>query len=180
MRLKLKDIKGGGLEQAYSCSLLDFPDLFVISEDGGPSFREPFTFDLRLQQTGKFVEVDGHLEAVVALKCGRCLQCFEHPLSEDFSLTFVPQGDEGEIEEEVELEADELGLITYKDEILELHDPLQEQLLMAVPISPICNTSCRGLCLECGSDLNREKCGCIKKIFNNKFTALANVDFKKP
>jgi uncharacterized protein len=179
VQLELKDIKGGELEQEYSCSLVDFPELNLFTEDGGPRFREPMVFKLRLQQTGKFVEVDGHLDAVVALSCGRCLQDFDLSLSESFSVTFVPRRKDNETDEEVELEADELGLVSYDDETLELRDTLQEQLLMAVPISPLCKKTCKGLCPECGTNLNIETCNCTRKPFNNKFTALAAMEFKK-
>jgi len=178
VRLELKDIKGGVLEQEYSCTLADFPELSAITEDGGPKFGEPLTFQLRLQQTGRFVEVDGHLDALVMLQCGRCLQSFEQSLSESFALTFAPRGQDNKLEEEVELEAVELGLIVYEDDILELQDPLQEQLLMAIPINPVCSEACQGLCPECGGNLNTVKCDCIKKVFNNKFNVLADINFK--
>ena len=179
MRLELEDIKGGELEQEYTCSLTDFPDLVVIADDGGPKFSEPLLFKLRFQRTGQFVEADGHLDAIVEMKCGRCLQGFKQSLADSFALTFVPQLKDNETEEEVELETAELGLIAYADDVLELQEPLQEQLLMAVPISPVCKASCRGLCPECGIDLNSEKCDCTRKPFNNKFNILSNIDFKK-
>jgi uncharacterized protein len=179
VRLELKHIKGGALEQEYSCSLMEFPDLIEIAEDGGPKFSEPLVFHLRFQRSGQFVEVDVRLDAVVDLQCGRCLQRFERSLSESFALTFVPQLKQCETEDEVELEADELGLIPYEDEILELQEALQEQLLMAVPISPLCKTSCQGLCPVCGTNLNAEKCDCVRKPFNNKFVVLDKIDFKK-
>ena len=179
MQLELKDIKGGELEQEYSCSLADFPELNLFAEDGGPRFSEPLVFNLRLQKTGKFVEVDGHLDAVVGLTCGRCLQDYEQSLSESFSVTFVPQREDSETDEERELDADELGLVSYVDETLELRDTLQEQLLLSVPISPLCKRACKGLCPECGANLNLEGCNCTRKPFNNKFTALAGMEFKK-
>lgn len=179
MHLDLKDIKGGGLEQAYSCALSDFPDLAAMAEGDGPVFDEPLTFELHFQRTGQFVEVDGSFAAIVGLKCGRCLQDFKLPIAESFTLTFVPQGDDADSDEEVELEAEDLGLTPYTEETLELRDPLQEQLLMAIPISPLCQESCRGLCPECGNNLNIEACHCIRKPFNNKFTALAGMNFKK-
>ncbi len=179
MRLELKDIKRGWLEQAYSCSLSDFPELIELAVEDGPEFSEPLAFQLRFQQTGKFVTVDGHFDAVVRLKCGRCLQRFEQILSESFALTFVPELKKCETEEEVELEVDDMSLIAYKDDILELQEPLQEQLLMSVPMNPVCSISCQGLCPECGLNLNREKCDCVKKPFNNKFTALADMNFRE-
>ena len=179
MQLELKDIKGGMLEQEYICSVVDFPDLHGISAAGGPKFDEPLVFELRFQQTGQFVAVDGHLDAVVELKCGRCLQDFKKSISESFSLTFLPLAKNGDVEEEVELEADELGLMTYVDDTLELREALQEQLLMATPISPICEISCRGLCPECGANLNVVKCSCVREPFNSKFNVLADIGLKK-
>ncbi len=179
MRLELKDIKGDGLEQAYTCTLSDFPDLVALAEEGGPVFDEPLSFALRFQRTGQFVEVDGRFDAVVGLKCGRCLQDFKQSLAEAFTLTFVPHRDDVEIDEEIELETEELGLIPYSEETLELRDPLQEQLLMAIPISPLCAESCQGLCPECGGNRNRQACDCTRKPFNNKFTALTGMNFRK-
>ena len=131
----------GVLQLSFNADDIEF-------EKDAPKFQEPLVFKLRLQRTGKYVEVDGHLDAVVGLNCGRCLQDFELSLSESFSVTFVPRGNEDEPEEEVELDADELGLVTYVDETIELHDTLQEQLLMAVPISPLCHEDCLGSCAQ--------------------------------
>ena len=179
MQLELKDIKGGALEQGYSCSLSEFPELGIIAEEGGPKFSEPLVFQLRFQRLGQLVAVDGSLNAVVKLKCGRCLEVFERPLAESFTLAFAPQQESNEGEDEVELEVDDLNLIIYKNEVLQLQNPLQEQLLMAVPISPICGASCSGLCPSCGTNLNKETCNCVRKPFNNKFNVLDSVDFKK-
>jgi len=179
VQLELKDIKGGTLEQGYSCSLSEFPELAVIAEDGGPKFSEPLVFKLRFQRLGQLVAVDGTLDAVVTLKCGRCLGSFKRSLTESFAFTFAPQPESNEDQEDVELEVDDLNLIGYKDDILQLQNPLQEQLLMVVPISLVCEASCRGLCPSCGINLNRDTCNCVRKPFNNKFNVLASVDFKK-
>ncbi len=179
MHLELNDIKEGGLEQVYACNLSDFPELLTLAASGGPVFAEPLDFSLRFQKTGTFVEVDGRFDAAVELKCGRCLQNFKLSLTESFSFTFVPRSNEDNSDEEVELDVEELGMIPYQDETLELAVPLQEQLLMAIPISPLCAESCRGLCPVCGNNLNIESCDCEREPFNNKFTALAGMNFKK-
>ncbi|MCW8858984.1 MAG: DUF177 domain-containing protein [Deltaproteobacteria bacterium] len=178
MRLELKDIKGGVLEQGYSCSLADFPELLAIAQQDGPQYKEPLEFYLRFQRTGSLVEVDGRVDAVVRLRCGRCLQIFESSISETFALTFTPQSQETE-EEDLELEVEQLGLITYQDETLELREPLQEQLLLAIPISPVCDSKCLGLCPHCGVNLNECQCSCVRKPFNNKFSVLADIALKK-
>lgn len=175
MRLELKDIKGGVLEQDYSCSVADFPELKTLAEEAELAFVEPFSFHLRFQRTGQLVELEGRVAAEIMLKCGRCLKAFKQTIAESFALTFSPVPQDDVDEEEVELAADELGLIIYQDETLDLAAPLLEQLIMAVPISPVCSSECLGLCPECGLDLNDSRCSCEKKVFNNKFSVLAGI-----
>lgn len=176
MRLELKDLKNGYLEQDVSFQAADFPVMAELAQDG-IELVAPVAFHLRLQQSGQMVEVDGRLETTIALSCGRCLQPYEKVLCSRFALTFTPYvADEQQDEEaEIELDTDELGLVYYRDECLDLLPPLQDQLVMALPIAPLCSEECRGLCPECGCDLNKETCHCEKKIFNNKFSALAGL-----
>ncbi len=179
MRLELKEIADGVLEREYRCQPEDFPVLGELAKAENVHFKGFVNFRLRLQKTGQIVEVDGTLTATAGMQCGRCLQPFEQPVKSDFALTFTPAMDEEEAAEEVELEADELGLIFYRGEVLELLDPLQEQVIMSIPIGPLCQTDCLGLCPECGCDLNVSRCDCEKRPFNNKFGALADLKIDK-
>ncbi len=177
LRFELKDIKDGCLEQDLSCSLQQLPVLAELAGQEDVRFEQPLDFRLRIQVSGQIVEVDGNFRSEVVLKCGRCLQAFQQEVSSEFSLTFTPHvADESDtVEEEVELESDELGLIFYHDELIDLLEPLQDQVIMSLPISPVCNDACLGLCMECGGNLNSEKCDCTKKLFNNKFATLASL-----
>lgn len=175
VQLELKHIKGGLLEQDYSFQVADFPEVAALARDGLASYRDPIRFHLRFQQTGRIIEVDGAVQATIDLTCARCLCPLVYPLDERFTLTFAPVAAESQDVEERELEKEELGLIPYSDDRLELLEPLQEQLLMAIPVRTLCSASCRGLCAQCGADLNREPCACEKVPFNNKFGDLAKL-----
>jgi uncharacterized protein len=179
MRLELKDIKDGYLLQELTCAASEFPVLVEMGRHEEAKITEPIQFQLRLQKSGQLVEVDGHLSTSIQLSCGRCLQAYETALASDFAFTFTPfiadDREPAENETEVELDSDELGLVFYRDEYLDLLHPLQDQLVMALPISPVCKEECKGLCTECGCNLNEKACHCIKKPFNNKFSALADL-----
>jgi len=178
VQLELKHIKGGQLEQDYSCDAGDFPDLMMLAEAGDSAYRSPIHLHLRFIQSGRMIEVAGHIQATLDLTCGCCLGTFEYELVEDFALTFVPEMEQPDLEAERELDPGELGLIPYREDRLELLTPVQEQLLMAVPMHPLCSTGCRGLCPDCGVDLNTTVCRCEKKMFNSKFGALAQFKDK--
>ncbi len=172
MQLELKHIKGGLLEQDYSCAADDFPELVVLAGAGYSAYRSPINLRLRFVQSGRMIAVDGHISATLDLTCGCCLGTFVYGMTEDFVLTFVPEPEQKDLAPEQELEPDELGLITYREDRLELSDPVEEQLLLAVPMHPLCSDHCRGLCPHCGVDLNTTACNCEKKVFNSKFGAL--------
>ncbi len=177
MRLDLKDIGDSGLSWEFSGEFDDFPLLLDLQGQEEQLFTDRLVFKLHLQKSGQIVEVDGSFATWVALTCGHCLQPFEQRVAGDFTLTFTPLIKDSATDEveELELDADELGIVYYKDEILDLLQPLQEQVVMALPIAPLCSEGCQGLCLECGCDLNEEPCTCEKKLFDNKFTALAGL-----
>lgn len=174
MRVELKHIKGGLLEQDYRCDPADFPDLATLTADGSAAYRGPIAIRLRFRQSARMIEVEGQLEATLETKCGRCLASFMRELTEPIVMTFVPERLEPN-ESERELEGSELGMIPYRDDCLELLLPLQEQLVMAVPIRALCAEACQGLCPECGADKNLVECGCQRKLFNSKFDVLAKL-----
>ncbi len=182
MRLELDDIIEGGLKQELTCAASEFTGLIEMGLEAEVGFVAPIQFQLRLQRLGQLVEVDGQLSSRVTLACGRCLQACEEDLSASFAFTFTPYVAEEQVAEdedvEVELDTDELGLVYYQDECLDLMQPLQDQLVMALPISPICSDQCKGLCPECGCNLNIDKCQCEKKVFNNRFSALAGLEIE--
>lgn len=179
MRLELADIRDGGLIKELTCAAADFPVLVEMGQQEDVRFLKPVQFRLRLQRSGQIVEVDGQLSTTAEFSCGHCLQPYQTELATEFALTYTPyvaeQLEGVEEDAEVELESDEMGLVYYQHEIIDLFQPLQDQLVMALPISPICKDDCKGLCPECGCNLNIEKCQCVKKPFNNKFSALAGL-----
>lgn len=177
MHLKLEEISDGEVIREYSAPVETFPELKALADSAQFDFTSMLEFQLRLQRVGSLVELDGRLAVNVKDTCGRCLSPFETRIESSFELTFTPRKDtttEDEMEE-VELEDQELGLIPYDDEEIDLRDPLQEQVIISLPISPLCKEDCLGLCAECGTNLNEKRCTCEKKIFNSKFAALQKL-----
>ena len=81
--------------------------------------------------------------------------------------------------EEVELSAEEMGLIPFAGEEIDLREALQEQFIMALPQRALCREACKGLCPHCGADLNRVSCGCEPPAFNSRFDALKSFKADK-
>ena len=66
--------------------------------------------------------------------------------------------------------------ITYlSSDLIELGDVLTEQLQLQVPFQPLCKESCKGICTQCGADLNQGRCACAKIAKNTPFSVLQNL-----
>lgn len=120
-------------------------------------------FTGRILKKDRRFEVKGRILATLQLECGRCLEPFRFPVDLEVDLTYVPHPDEAgghAQDDEVELADEDLTTAYYRDDVLDLGHLLREQFLLAMPMRPLCQESCRGLCPQCGANLNTDTCGC--------------------
>jgi uncharacterized protein len=107
-------------------------------------------------------EATGLVKSRLELSCSRCLEPFEVTVDAAFELRYVPQPDDGDDAgpDEREIEDDDLTTAYYSDGQLDIGDLLREQFQLALPMKPLCSDACRGLCAQCGANLNRTECEC--------------------
>jgi uncharacterized protein len=55
-----------------------------------------------------------------------------------------------------------------------MNEPIADIISLAEPINPVCNKRCKGLCPNCGTNLNQASCDCILDEQNNPWDALKN------
>ena len=119
------------------------------------------SMDVEKAEPGVF-RVQGRATTRLMLECGRCLDEMEVPVDARFELRYVPQ-QQNRGEDEREVAEDDLTTAFYREGTLDVVDMLREQFQLALPMKPLCAESCRGLCPECGVNLNRANCGCEPK-----------------
>ena len=180
MIIQLDQIKDQGLSRQYQLAPQDFPDVSVWEESGDFKLHEPIRIEITLNRISGLIEVRGKFATRIAASCGRCLKPFDFDLDESFVLTFSNEPltvhDAGADDEEgIELSAEELGLIPFTGDSLDLTEALAEQFFLALPVRPLCSEECQGLCPYCGIDLNDKKCDCAPPDFANRFSALRNI-----
>lgn len=140
---------------------------------------------LEVRATAELVEgqirVCGNLHTRVELVCARCLETVTEELSRDFDLFYRPMAGIAR-EEEVKLKLDETDVAFFQGEGLFLADVLAEQVNLSIPMKTICRGDCRGLCPQCGANLNSEECRCESHTPDPRLAPLARVKqnwFKK-
>jgi uncharacterized protein len=105
------------------------------------------------------IRVRGDFATQLEFRCARCLEQVLRDVSGNFDLIYRPLGADAGIEER-SIGSAETDIGYYQGEGLLLEDVLREQVLLAVPPKVVCIESCRGLCPQCGKNLNVETCTC--------------------
>jgi uncharacterized protein len=107
-----------------------------------------------------------------SLSCNRCLKPIVEQVSSDVELMiFVeknpPIGGEHALHEQ------DLGLMYIPEEVLETDPILIEQLQLNIPMKPLCQEDCQGLCPVCGADKNAVECSCSEPKGDSRWASLA-------
>jgi len=135
-----------------------------VGEDGEPLVAtQPVNYDLGFSRLGSTVTIAGHLDAVVEAACGRCAERFEVPVARDFEAVFVT-ADTGETDRAAELDARDLDLDYYEGGAIDGLRLLAEQIFLELPMKLLCAEDCKGLCIQCGANLNRTDCDCEAEV----------------
>ena len=109
---------------------------------------------------GDAFRVAGRAVTRLEMTCSRCAEQFEIPVDARFELRYVPEAVALAGEPEREISEDDLTTSFYREGSLDVIDLLREQFQLALPMKPLCAEACRGLCPNCGANLNRSECGC--------------------
>ena len=114
------------------------------------------------------VIVRGTARAVIQSPCARCLKPTQTQVEAEFEEAFIR--DTGEARE-----ADDDSYM-YSGHVIELDEAVRTVLLLEMPSRVLCREDCRGLCDQCGADLNANACSCQKDLTHrNPFSALASL-----
>lgn len=143
------------------------------SEDG---MMNEVAGELTIQPVGHILRVSGLLATGWQTVCSRCLTEVYLPLKVPLQLEYTrAASDEPLLNEKKEA----AGLYLYHDHTLDLREALYEQLVMARPMRVLCRKACKGLCIQCGTDLNQQSCQCTTVRVNNPFAGLKHLKLKK-
>lgn len=136
---------------------------------------EPVTGKLRFANTGELLLVNGKIHTSVKMECGRCLIEFSQPMNvdieEEFRIEHV-----GDMIQALPMEDDdEAEGVLISNNVLDVRELVRQNLLLELPIQPLCNKDCKGLCPSCGENLNEKLCSCPADNIDSPFQALAEL-----
>ena len=116
----------------------------------------------------------GTVVTELELPCSSCLEPFRLPVAAPFDLRYLPAS---EVSSDGEREVDDEDLETsyYENDAIDLNGLMREQFYLALPMKPLCRDDCRGLCPQCGTNLNTGNCSCAPGWEDPRLAALKNL-----
>lgn len=150
MIIDLDQIRGDverfiGEDPALSLNLAGGEDLEV---------RSGMRYDLRIQVLEAELVVRGSVESDLSFRCSSCAEFFDLTVREG-TLEIIRNCDQD-------------------IRSVDLTEDLREAILLAFPAFPRCVSTCRGLCSQCGANLNDGGCGCRRKS-DDRWTGLDDL-----
>lgn len=126
----------------------------------------PLHIHLTVRQEAGMAVAEGELGADVSFTCSRCLE----PFTESFRIPFR----ESFYQTDNEPEEDADHVHPTKDEHFNLLPWIEEAFVVELPFIPVCNSGCEGLCPECGTNRNINRCNCQNKRVDPRLMGLAD------
>ena len=154
MRIDIRELEEGPITLSGEVPLMDLnfdPDEIHISG--------PIGVTLTAEKRAQRIRVRGCFAVDVEVPCARCLDPVRVPLVSEFDQFYQSNAEQQLVGEIVLNERDtELGF--FNGDFIEVSDIVREQILLALPMKPICREDCKGLCPHCGRNRNTEACNC--------------------
>lgn len=140
------------------------------------NLEEPFSGNLRaeieLSKTNSQIILDAGFSVNAHFECDRCANDYNSELNGNFqTVYFLGSKPEGE-------EKDNLVYLPTTADRIEIGKDLRDFAVLSIPMKKICKEDCKGLCYNCGKDLNEGECGCERSKADSRWLPLIELKEK--
>ena len=147
----------------------------IDTQDIDGSIQKSVHFQGEIQRLNNDFIINGIIEGSWSVQCARCLDLFDLNASSNFRIHLkhrVLSEDNSEFEG---FENEHLDESTFSGDIINLSDIIREQMILQLPIKPLCSEDCKGLCPICGINLNHGDCDCDKEKIDPRLSKLKDL-----
>ncbi|HEY8345095.1 MAG TPA: DUF177 domain-containing protein [Bacillota bacterium] len=179
----IKEQVGQTLQQTTELKLPDY---------SGVKFPDPWVIHTRINHTYDGYYVTGQAEGLFTTCCDRCLEPYTSRLTAEFSQIFASQQDLSKdnalasykvssknqrandgltAKEPVEDEK----IQYFSGDVLDLAETLWDSVVLSLPMKYLCAEECKGLCAQCGANLNITTCKCESNYLDPRLAKLGEL-----
>ncbi len=138
----------------------------------GVAFRDVMSLRLNIQKVSEEYFCQGFVTVPVEQECARCLSIFETELSGE--MHFAIRAHAGKSIMGTNKDADVITVKSHEP-VVELNELIRQALSLSIPMKPLCSEECRGLCPNCGVNLNEEECDCKEEDIDDRWEGLQGL-----
>ena len=160
MQLNISELLKKKNEKQYFDLTFDLD--YLVREEYKVKLKAPIHIKGEAVNNGSVVEIKGVFVVLCDVQCSRCLDVFEDSFIVDFEESFSKSPKDEEI-----YQINENSII--------FDDMVMDDLILSMPVKLLCNKDCKGLCHNCGENLNKVNCDCERDLINPKFAALKDL-----
>lgn len=133
------------------------------------SISKPVSVELTLVRIRSGIHLEGKINTELRMICSRCLKEFDYPLELRVNEIFAISKKEKYFEDYEEV------FTVNPDETIDIEPAIIENLLVNVPMKPLCRKDCKGICYMCGTNLNQKECSCSKEKIDPRLEPLKKL-----
>jgi uncharacterized protein len=127
-------------------------------------FVKPIILDSELSLIEDIISLNGTIVTEAILPCSRCLVGFNHII--DIQIHEKFSSDPENKDEEI---------IFIEGDTIDVTDVIKNNILLSLPIKKLCKDNCKGLCQNCGTNLNIATCDCTKDNVDPRLAKLKDL-----
>jgi uncharacterized protein len=132
--------------------------------------ESPVEINLEANRNVNEIRLKGRASVGAVLECGRCLAEYSLKLQSPIDLWCIIGGDTPA--EDGCDRAENVMEVPVGTKYIDITDHLRSELLVLVPLKPLCENECKGLCPKCGANLNAAQCSCDTRNHDSRWDAL--------
>lgn len=144
------------------------PDSLGLKAEG-VEFSSPVESKLRILKSGQNYIGQGEIKTRVDFECSRCLKKSGQVLKCEIKFLLKEENDQ------IILEAEEGEGQIQSGGSFNLDELIRKNLILSLPLKPLCLEDCKGLCPVCGINLNTSSCECKKDVTDPRWEKLKGL-----
>jgi uncharacterized protein len=161
MKVNLDILAIGQSEEVIEEFFLRFPE-----EDD--STKMTLSGTVILDNSASGVLISGQLRVSTNTECSNCLEDFELVYQADIEIFVDREASDRDDEKED-------WIICQRRGVVDITDTLRDATMLSRPQRIVCDQDCKGFCVECGTNLNRQSCDCETEIVDPRWDALPQI-----
>jgi uncharacterized protein len=178
-------ISFSGIHNKTSVEEFDTDPLELDIQAGDIEFADGIHVVCTISKYTDLSKLEIEVTAQVEQNCSLCVEPFRQDITGEVSL-IIRHMKKGELipsyaeddSEDIDAYDDNLIILPFGENSIDITENVHDALLLAVPTKPVCGGDCKGLCADCGKNLNNGDCGCSKDTIDSRWQTLSKLSNK--